>query len=221
MYLRRTLHVITEATKTLFDAEYPVDIFKNLYVSIEYPIERANYPGIWIDFETQGNVSTVGIGHREDVAVTDPSPPHEVTGYQEFHRWRFSGFASFTVVAMTSNERAMLYDELLRVVAFGGELAATKQFRDAIENNTFIGINGNWDEVAVSAPNALPGTPWGTEEIIYEATIRVSMVGEFVSGGTEGLILPIGSVEFLPYTGQPGDGALDDSDGPWLGGPPP
>lgn len=202
MYLRETKHVITSATKLTFDDQYPVEQFRDLHVDIEYPLEQSNYPGIWVDFETTGPVQNAGIGHVE---IADTVDEDDNPAFAAYGRWTFSGYGVWTMVALTSFERDYLYDEMLRVLAFGGQLAATKQFREAIEGNDFIGLEAIWDQVNVSTPTAIPGTPWGTEDIIYETTVRIAMVGEFVSGGPDGLLVPISAVQVKPYTAEEGD----------------
>ncbi len=206
-FLRYTKHAFTEACKTTFDAEFPAPELRNIYVSIEYPIEEANYPGIWVDFEINGPISSVGIGHKEYTEQID-----DITGaltFGSFKRWRFGGYVAFTIVALTSYERDTLFDSLLGVCAFGEESPATAEFRQAIEHNAYVAMNANWDSVVVTQPTAIPGTPWNEEKIVYEVTARLSVVGEFVSGGVHGALVPLSEVVLMPYTNQEPDPSPD------------
>lgn len=211
MYLRATKHVLTEAVKKTFDEDYPVEQLQGLYASIEYPFEIANYPGIWVDFETTGPVSNIGIGHAELVETTNSIGE---TVFETYKRWRFQGYASFTCVALTSYVRDLMYDEMLRVIAFGVEMPATAEFQNEVQSNDYIGLVGSWDEVQITAPTAIPGTPWQTDDIIYEVTMRVAIVGEFVSGGKQGILVPLSRIDLHPYTDRESD-PLPGNSPPW------
>ncbi len=96
-------------------------------------------------------------------------------------RFKFEGTASFTIVALTSLERDRFYDEVIRVLAFGNENPYTNQFRQVLEDNDLIAVNAKFDEISVGGNASAPGTPWGTDEIIYETTVSLDLVGEFVA----------------------------------------
>jgi len=174
---------IVEAMRNTFDTSYPVTDFQNLWVDIEYPNQPQNYPGIWVNYEDTGVLKIAGINQIE--VVQDANGTHQVT------RWRFEGEISFTVGAMSSLERDRLFDEIVRVLGFARvDATNASEFRNTIENNDFLGININYDVLNVSGDAAQPGTPWGTEETIYELTLSADLIGEFVSDpGTNNLVL--------------------------------
>lgn len=193
MFLAPLKTLLVEAAKVTFDADYPEADFRNLLVSIEYPDREEAYPSFWVDFDPTGELEIVGVDHHE---FTDPSAQGNV---RRFTRWRFQGYATYTVVAFTSLERDRLVDEFIRVVAFGRESAQTSEFRSTIENNEFIAANFDFDQVAIRGMTATPGTPWGTNEVIYEATLAMECVGEFVSDGTSQTLAPLSRVEVTAY----------------------
>jgi hypothetical protein len=199
--------LLTEAMKKTFDAEYPVEDFRNLLVSIEYPSEKEDYPSIWVDFDPTAELETMGIDHHE---VSDPSIDGEV---RKFERWRFQGYASYTVVALTSIERDRLFDEVVRVMAFGKEVASTSEFRNYIEDNEFLAVNFDFDQIGIAGVAATPGTPWGTDEVIYEATVRMEVVGEFVSDGATRTLAPLSAIAVYAYADNQPDPAPSDE---WL-----
>ena len=186
MYLVPLKTMLVEAVKRTFDAEYPEPDFRNIHCSLEYPVDRQNYPGIWLDYDDTAPLQNAGIAHTETTS-TD-------TQVNTYRRWRFTGYASYTVVALTSLERDRLYDELVRVLAFGSESDHTRQFRDYVESNEFIAANFDFDQVEPRGNAAAPGTPWGTDEIIYERTLNMEVIGEFVSDPETGLIVPLSRV---------------------------
>jgi len=195
MFLVHLKTVLTEAMKRTFDADFPEPDFRNLRVGIEFPAEQQDYPGIWVDFTPTTELEIVGIAHVEHEFGED--------GFaRPYRRWRYGGFASYTAVALTSLERDRLFDAMVRVMAFGQEETPTSEFRAYIEQNEFLGVNFDFDQVSISGFAASPGTPWGTDDIIYEATIQMECIGEFVSEGATGTLVPLSAVKITSYTDQ-------------------
>ncbi len=194
MFLTFLKTTLVEAMKLTFDSEYVNEDFRTVRISIDYPVEQAGYPGIWVDFEPEGQLETVGIDHHEYATVSEEEETTRRVG-----RWRFQGFATFTIVAMSSLERDRLFDEVVRVMAFGKEQEQTNQFRSYIEDNEFVAMNIDFDQIGVSGVSAVPGTPWGTEEVIYEITVSMECVGEFVSDGIGATLVPLSAVVMYPY----------------------
>src|SRR5215471_1823937 len=151
MFLTFLKTTLTEAIRLTFDGEYVEPDFRNIHASVEYPVEQQHYPGIWVDFEAQGQLENVGIDHREYASNEDGDGTS-----RRISRWRFQGFATFTVVALSSLERDRLFDELVRVMAFGSEQSQTRQFRSYIEDNEFIAMNFDFDQIAISGTAAVP-----------------------------------------------------------------
>lgn len=174
MYLSPLKTMLVEGIQLVFDGSYPVARFRNVHASVEYPVEPQNYPGIWVDYDDTRPVQIAGVGHQEVTIVGST-----VNRYQ---RWKYAGYASFTMAALTSLERDELFDEMVRVLAFGRTNPATSRFRSWIETeNDLIAANFDFDQIEVRGNAAIPGTPWGTDEYIYERTINMEVVGEFVS----------------------------------------
>lgn len=156
-----------------FDEEFPQVDFRKINIGIEYPATQAEYPGLWINYEDTDEVRIAGIKHRELIIKQNGE-------YGEVTRWKFTGQISITCVAMTSLERDRLYDEVVRTFAFGRETPALSQFRDKIESNDFIAMNINFDSFQPNGDNQTQGTPWNTDEYIYEKTLSMEVIGEFV-----------------------------------------
>lgn len=205
MFLLPTKTLVTRSMAETFDTAYPIEQFRDLHVSIEMPVEVQHYPGIWIDFEPTSQLRAAGINHREKVYDADTDT------YREVRRWRFSGFLTFTVVALSSAVRDMLFDEVVKVVAFGQGDPVRTRFREAIESNTLIGLDVDWDEIGVTGFTATPGTPWNTDDTIYEGTVRLESMGEFVSQPDTDVLVPLTEVVVIPYTEEEGDPTLPSS----------
>ena len=184
-YLTYLKTMLVTAVEETFDEHYPVEQFRGVHCSIEYPVEPANYPGIWVDYEDGQELQIAGVDHYEKTEVRQDGT------IVKFTRWRFQGYVSFTVTALTSRERDALYDELVKVFAFGKEDPNRLRFRSYIEDNDFIAANIDFDQIAARGNAAAPGTPWGTDEIIYERTINLEIIGEFIADDSDGGLLPL------------------------------
>ena len=183
MYLSKLKGAVVEALQQTFAATPTAD-FNGTFVSIEYPLDKQNYPSVWVNYDDRDSLRIAGIDHREYV-LDDNGGTHDVT------RWLFSGTVTLTAVALSSLERDNLYDELVRIYAFSRIEDDATVFRTTIENNDFIGVLANWDELRPGGDSAGPGTPWGTEdEVIYEKSLSFDVEGEFVSdASTDTLVL--------------------------------
>lgn len=210
MYLTPLKTMLVEAVQTTFDQQYPDPRFRNLHCSIEYPVEPQMYPGCWVDYDDTKPLQTAGVGHQEIV----------ISGLtvSRYKRWKFAGYVSFTLAALTSLERDDLYDEFVRVLAFGSVNTATRRFRDMVEDNDLIAANFDFDQVEPRGNAAVPGTPWGTDEIIYERTINMEVIGEFISDAETSALVSLSKILVDPLTIFLPSPPIPDSDPPtgWI-----
>jgi hypothetical protein len=173
-YLRTIKTTAVNAVEQSFQSRYPPPdadggTSRQPFVSIEYPVEQASYPAIWVDYEGS-ELRTVGIAYTQQ----DPQG-------NAYARWRFAGHVVFTIVAMSSNERDMIYDQLISVTAFAAQSSFPSTFRKVTEDAPLVASVWAFDTVEDRPSAAAPGTPWGTMEVIYERGFAVQVIGEFVS----------------------------------------
>lgn len=199
MYLVVLKTALVNALEKTFDSEYPEVDFRNVKVGIEYPMDQSSYPGLWINYDDTEPLTTAGIDHREYFLDPDLGTTHEVT------RWRFGGTITITCVALTSLERDRLFDEVVRIFAFSRESQAVGEFRDLVENNDLVAMNINFDDLNPSGDNVAQGTPWMTDEFIYEKSLSMDCIGEFVSRPGSRALVPLSAVEFIGYPEGDGD----------------
>jgi hypothetical protein len=186
------MHVITTGLQSVFHGDYvsmdDQPDFAGLHVSIEYPLNPQDYPGVWVDFEPEGELSRGGI---DDINSFLPNGDASLT---PLYLWRAQGWATYTLAAMTSLQRARLHDEIVRVFAFGSD-PTVAAFRDSIENNDYLAMNMDFDRIAERGASATPGTPWGSEEIIYEVTLAMQCVIEFYSTANKDKLYPLSAIQ--------------------------
>jgi hypothetical protein len=204
MYLARVITVLMEATKAYFADDARGVEWKDVHIGVDYPADVQDYPGIWIDWEPRDHLTVASINHQE----------HDTEDLRALERWRFAGEVTFTVYAMTSLERARLHDQVIAMFAEARLKGQQSVFRNAIEANDLIGINMNLDQIASRAMITTTSTPWGTDDNIYEVTLALSLVGEYLTdpGGTaDGLL---SRVDVYPYLA--GQNPFDEDDEGWM-----
>lgn len=190
MFVADTLTAWIEALKAVtehpeYDSDSPL---RNIAVHANYPVAEVDYPGIWVNYSMQGDLKNVGIGHVED-AFDAEGDLHQVT------RWHFGGMVEFTIAGMSNLERALLLDAFTRMVAIGRiDENPEGEFRRHIERSDLIGQTVTWESFMVGAFGESQGTPWGTDDVIYEATVSLTTSGEVVVDPSTGALVLLSAV---------------------------
>lgn len=202
-YLRVIKTTAVEAIQQAFLARYPAPDpdggDKPVFVSVEYPVEEASYPAVWVDYEG-GELRTVGIAYTETDA-----------GGNAFARWRFAGHVTFTVVALSSNERDMIYDQLVAMTAFAAQSEFPSKFRQVVEAAPLVASVWSFDTVEDRPPAAAPGTPWNTMDVIYERGFAIQVLGEFVSDPNTAELVSLTEIQVVATPeGQPDQSSVID-----------
>lgn len=192
MYMTHLKTMLVQAMKGTFGPDYPEPTLRGLKVSIEFPIEQHDYPSIWVDFEPTGELEPIGIDHVEYADVEG--------GQEAISRWRYQGYATFTIAALSSLERDTIFDELVKVFALARGNREASTFRMFVEDNEWIAANIDFDQTGQRGFSASPGTPWQTDEVIYEATLSKEILGEFVCSNESGVLIPISAIVVQEYT---------------------
>jgi hypothetical protein len=120
------------------------------------------------------------------------------SGFRFYKKWRFQGYATFTIVALSSLERDRLFDEFVKVIAFGEVNPQRSTFRNVIDNNDLIAMNMDFDSIAIRGAAANMGTPWGTNDVIYEITAACQVLGEFTSDISTGELVNLSEIDIFP-----------------------
>jgi hypothetical protein len=87
-------------------------------IDMEYPIEKANYPGIWVQFSFN-EIVQAGVGHEPLVrtVVSEPGDPEEIR-WDLVREIQFKGRVTLTVLALSSLERDRIADAVITMLAF-------------------------------------------------------------------------------------------------------
>lgn len=172
-------------------------------VDMEYPIEKENYPGIWVQFSFN-EIVQAGIGHepliRTVIPATENTP--ETVNWEPIREFAFKGRVTLTIVALTSLERDRIADAVITMLAFSRIPESvitkasedTKQFRQLIEslaNNPYVSLTLNHDQIIPGGQAMTTGVPWDEEIPGYEDTYSFDILGQtnivFKNDGTYSL----------------------------------
>lgn len=189
MFLVQLKTGITVALRHVFGADYPVADFQGLPIGIEFPYQEQSYPGVWVTWDPVGNISKAGI----DNLVYGPPELTSDDNPNDLFRYRFSGYSMYTIGALTSMQRDRLYDEMVRVFLMSGD-PNVSSFRTYVEENPYIAMNMDFDNVSTRGMAENQGTPWGTNDFIYEATLAIETVGEFISDEYFTSLVPLAGI---------------------------
>lgn len=203
-HIEATTNIFVEAMKEMFEGtDHPDEDLQNLSVHVEYPVDKAQYPGFWVQYTPQGDVQNVGIGHVEYSDVGEGS-------FRKVYRWKFTGVVEIVVAALGNLQRARLVDGLIRTIAVGvvGDGSIESEFRVYIQDNDLVGLAVAWESFNVGGFAENPGTPWETEEVIYEGTVSLMVEGEFAFEPIGRNLVPLSEVRFLEPM-LPGDPDID------------
>lgn len=205
-HIEATATIFVEAMKAMFaGTDHPDPTLHNLSVHMEYPVDRANYPGFWVQYTPQGDVQNVGIGHVE---YSDAGEGN----FRKVYRWKFTGAVEIVVAALGNLERARLVDGLIRTIAVGvvGDGSVESTFRYYVQSNDLVGLAVAWESINVGGFAENPGTPWETEEVIYEGTVTLMIEGEFAFDPIGDTLVPLSEVRILDPI-LPGEPDIDPS----------
>lgn len=163
----------------------------DIVISMEYPIEKENYPGIWVQFSFS-EIVQAGVGHepllRTVVAeATEESP--EVINWEPMREFQFKGRVTLTIVALTSLERDRIADAIITTLAFSRPPESvitradqdTKQFRQLIEslaNNPYVSMTINHDMIIPGGQAMTTGVPWDEQIPGYEDSYSFDILGQ-------------------------------------------
>lgn len=198
--------VWVEALRAVFDDNPRLP----LTVTTEFPMKETEYPALWVNLALQGDVRNVGIGHVEHVEGSAPGL------VQEAFRWQFGGMIEITLGAMGNLERYRMLDEVMRTLAVARmDQNAEGVLRSHVERNGLVGQNVVWESVTVGGFAESPGTPWGTDDVVYECTLTIEIEGEFLVLPGTGDLVPLTSVVLTPMLPEEPAGSPPGSDG-WV-----
>jgi hypothetical protein len=202
-YLRTIKTTAVQAVQNAFAVRYPEPDpgggVQPPFVSVEYPVEEANYPAIWVDYEGS-ELRTVGIAYTETDAAGNA-----------YARWRFAGHVVFTIVALSSNERDLIYDQLVAMTAYASQSDFPSGFRQVAENGPLLAVVWSFDTVEDRPAAAAPGTPWGTVDVVYERGFAIQVIGEFVTDPNSTELVDLAEIQVVATPeGFPDDASVID-----------
>jgi hypothetical protein len=185
-FLEGVKTTVVGALRTTFDNNYPDKELQNLNVSMEYPDEETQYPGIWVRFSFT-TLQTVGVASR-----------FYNSSNQEYKLWYFEGRCTLQLFAMTSLQRDRIADALIYMFAFGELTPFAKRFGDYFHDNDMIYMTPNTDTFVPGGQEETVGAPWQPDAIVYGDSYSFNIVGQFASDFATGELVVLREIDINP-----------------------
>jgi hypothetical protein len=198
--------VVGALQNTFHAANYPDPILQGMSVSMEYPGEVEQYPGVWVGFSFR-DMQSVGLGNP---IFLDEGPPA-----RRYQLWNFGGTVTLTIVALTSKERDAISDKIIQMYAFHELNQHTGSFRAYLDAYPYIYMNINNDILRTEGESTTVGAPWQPDVIVYENTLVFDVAGQFASQLPTGELIKLDEIRGLPYHKEETSTKVDDNNGEW------
>lgn len=172
-------------------------------VSAEYPETRDAVPALWVSF-SERSLEPVGLSDVEQtVYYTEDEDGNKTpiplgTDIGAFVRWKFQLNCIVTIVALSSVDRdkcSDLFVEAVMLSSIEGESSLSQR----LELNSQVIAHPLWKLMSPVGESMGQGTPWDSNQMIYESAYQVPVVGEIVTVPADVFSGQIVSVEVMPY----------------------
>lgn len=179
--LREALVGTTLGNRTTNDSYISVDM--------EYPMEKEQYPGIWVQFSFSRFVQA-GIGHQPlQRTVVNEGQDDEYVNWEPIREFIFEGRVTLSIMALTSLERDQISDAVSSMLLFSrppeqvltDPARDSKQFRQLLTNiaqNPYVSMTINQDMITPGGQNMTTGVPWDEELPGYEDSYSFDIQGQ-------------------------------------------
>ena len=185
MFITAVKTAVVEALNAGFStlASSPTDTSLDLTpnsITIEYPLEMVEWPAVFVQFRPS-KVQWSGLFPDTYTAASGgiTISGHNYPAFVADRAGYFEGSIDLQIMAMHSEERDRLYDSITNLILMDKMSPASTAFVQSIYNNNLIGMTLLLDTFTPLGDSVSPGTPWSPEELTYEASIRISCIGDF------------------------------------------
>lgn len=139
-------------------------------IDMEYPVKEEKYPGIWVQFS-----------YRDLKPQSINRDPFYTEEDQTYRLWSFSGTVTMTLVGLTSLERDRMSDSLIRMFAFNELHSSNNDFWKSLKSQDLLRLSINRDQLRPGGQTTNIGTPWDSDQLVYEDSYSFELQGEFAS----------------------------------------
>lgn len=170
-YKRLIKRTLVSALRTVFSNEYPDPQLQNLYISVEHPLKREQFPAVIVSYD-ESSIRNVGVGHVEELQdddfLTIPAK-----------HFMFEGSIRLQCYALSPLDLDVLSDSVFELLAFGRLDALLNKFFDAV----FSGVPDS-AQISVHSDYLSPlgessmTTYWGSEDgLVYQGGYSIACSG--------------------------------------------
>jgi len=155
-------------------------------VTIEYPVQEIEWPAVYVQFRPTRTQYT-GLSPNIETQNSDGT-------WQSVRHGYFEGAFDLEILAMSSEERDRIWDTLTNLILMNDMANSSSAFYQSIAADQLIGLTISPGQILQVGDTVNPGTPWSSEELTYESTIRINCIGEFYEDKYTQTLLPIDQI---------------------------
>lgn len=152
------------------------------YIDIEYPMDKQNLPGIWVQFSID-NLQRGGLNMGAWTKDTNGV-------WGEIRTMIFNGKITMTCAALSSKDRDRLADTIIAQLSFarapdlvirnvGKDAQQFRALITALNDNKFVSMTLNTDQILSGGQTVTNSVPWAGNELLYEDNYSIGCHGQF------------------------------------------
>jgi len=179
-YRRLIKRTLVSSLRTVFSDQYPDPQLQNLYISVDHPLKREQFPSVIVSYE-ESVVKNAGVGHIEELQ------DDRFLTIQAKH-FMFEGRIKFQCYALSPLDLDILSDSVVELLAFGRLDNLMNKFFDSV----FSGVPDT-AQISLHSDYLTPlgdssmSTFWGSEDgLVYQGGYSISCSGGFYNVIKEG-----------------------------------
>lgn len=184
-------------------------------ITVEYPEESQDWPFIlvqvrpsvieWTGISPDEIVDAANPNPEIDYSIdTDPAVP-EAPEYKSIRQGRFEATCMLQVMALTSEERDRIWDNLVKLIMMGRKRTATNNFYTTLAHHDLVGLTVMEGSIDAVGDTISMGTPWDPELLSYEASVQFNMVGTFYADEYNEDLVPLREARAHEYVSFDGN----------------
>ncbi len=190
MFLKQVFTALQEATAEAFGKSTDRKI-KETAVRIEYQQDIQEMPSCFIDFNLSRQLEPSGLNNERFATKADTGETYPV------QTWRMAGDIVLSPRAAARAHAIILFDHLLADLCFSN--AGNGAMRRVLDDHPSIAMTLQWDRVSVQTPQPIMTTEFGTDEMFWEGSITIGMVGEFSADPERSVLVPLDEINTAQY----------------------
>ena len=173
---------VVTGLREAFTLATPASPGGKFHIDIEYPMQKQNLPGIWVQFsidQMQRGGLNMGVWTKDNDG-----------NWGEIRTWVFNGKITLTCAALSSLDRDRMSDTIIAQLSFarapdlvirdvGKDAQQFRALITALNDNPYVSMTLNTDQLLSGGQTVTNNVPWASNELLYEDNYTMTCHGQF------------------------------------------